>query len=335
MICTEQRPDGHVPSEGIVRNPNLVSEAGVGPREVSDTVGGRTMKLSADLVGTPLKKYQTKINWRETTNYAAAVQDNNPKYFDDREAAGIVSHPLFAAAVTWPVVSRLQTFIDSREFPAEVLMTQVHYTEHLVLHRLIRPGDKLSLTGSLQAILPHRAGTHAIICLNAEDRKGAPVFTEYIGAMLRGVDCGKGGQAGQIPLIPANDGKAAVLWTSDIPIDPLRPYIYDGCSNIEFPIHTSPKFAERVGLPGIILQGTATLAYAIRELVNNEADRDPARIAEIACRFSGMVRPGTDIKVCCTGKKSHEGFTDVYFEVYNCEGKKAIRAGYVKIMKRR
>jgi len=292
------------------------------------------MKINAGLVGTPLKNYRTTINRRETTNFAAAVEDDNPKYFDDREAEGIVSHPLFAVSVTWPVVSGLQTFIDSREFPSEVLMTQVHYTEQLVLHRLIRPGDELSITGSLQAFLPHRAGTHAIIRLNAEDGKGVPVFTEYIGAMLRGVDCGRGGQAGRIPLIPENDGKAAVLWTSDIPIDPLRPYIYDGCSNIEFPIHTSPKFAERVGLPGIILQGTATLAYAIRELVNKEADKDPARIAEIACRFNAMVRPGTDIKVCCTGKKSRADFTDVFFEVHNCEQKKAVRAGYVKILKR-
>jgi len=318
----------------MIRNPNLVSEAGVGPQEVTSTVEGCAVKLSADLVGIPLKNYQVKINRREITNYAAAVQDDNPKYFDDRRSQGIGSHPLFAVAVTWPVVSRLQTFIDSGEFPAEVLMTQVHYTEHLVLHRLIRPGDELSLTGSLQALLPHRAGTHAIIRLNAEDRKGGTVFTEYIGAMLRGVDCGKGGGAGQIPLIPKNDGKAAALWTSDIPIDPLRPYIYDGCSNIEFPIHTSPKFAEMVGLPGIILQGTATLAYALRELVNREADRDPARIAEIACRFSAMVRPGTDIQVCCTGKKPQAEFTDVFFEVQNCERGKAVRAGYVKIMKK-
>lgn len=290
------------------------------------------MKLNADLVGTPLKNYQTKITWRETTNYAAAIQDNNPKYFDDRQEDGIVSHPMFAVSVTWPVLSRLEKFIESKDFPKEILMTQVHYTEHLILHRLIRPGDELSLTGSLKAFLPHRAGTHAIICLDAKDQNGTLVFTEYIGAMLRGIDCGEGGKASQIPLIPENDSEAEVLWASDIHIDPLRPYVYDGCSNIEFPIHTSPKFAKAVGLPGIILQGTATLAYAIRELVNNEADKDPARISEIACRFTEMVRPGTDIKVYCTGKKSHNDFTDVFFEVQNSEQKKAIRSGYVKII---
>ncbi len=292
------------------------------------------MELNADLVGTPLKNYQTKINWRQITNYAAAIQDNNPKYFDDRQKDPILSHPMFPVSVTWPVLSRLEEFIESKGFPKEILMTQVHYTEHLILHRMIRPEDELSITGTLKAFLPHRAGTHIIICLDAKDRNAAPVFTEYIGAMLRGVSCGEGGSAGQVPLIPENKNKEKVLWTSVIHIDPLCPYVYDGCSNIEFPIHTSPKFAKAVGLPGIILQGTATLAYATRELVNNEADKDPARIAEIACRFTGMVQPGTDIKVCCTGKKSHKDFTNVFFEVQNSEQKKAIRSGYVKIMKR-
>ena len=292
------------------------------------------MKLDARLVGTRLLNYQTKISWRQTTNYAAAIEDNNPKYFDDRQDQGIVSHPMFAVSVTWPILSRLETFIDSKNFPKDVLMTQVHYTEHLMLHRLIRPGDELSLTGTLKAILPHRAGTHAIIRLDAEDQNGKPVFTEYIGAMLRGVDCGKGDTAGEIPVVPENDTQAEVLWASDIHIDPLRPYIYDGCSNIEFPIHTSPNFAGMVGLPGIILQGTATLAYAIRELVNNEADKDPGRILEIACRFTGMVLPGTDIKVLCTGKKTYKDYKDIFFEVQNSEQKKAIRSGYIKIMKR-
>jgi acyl dehydratase len=291
------------------------------------------VKLNSNLVGTLLKNYKTEINWRQTTNYAAAIQDNNPKYFNDLEEQGIVSHPMFSVSVTRPVLSHLGDYIESEDFPKDVLLTQVHYTEHLVLHRLILPGDKLTITGTLKAFLPHRAGTHAIICLDAKDNNGEPVFTEYIGAMLRGVDCGEGSKAGEVPLIPENDIGPDVLWESGIFIDPERPYIYDGCSNIEFPIHTSPKFAKMVGLPGIILQGTATLAYAIRELVNKEAGKDPSRVSEIACRFTGMVLPGTDIKVCCTGKRPNQEFTDIHFEVRNSDQKKAISNGYLKILK--
>lgn len=291
------------------------------------------MKLNVSLVGLPLTHYQTEINRRATTNYAAAVQDNNPDYFDDREGEGIAAHPMFAVAVTWPILSRLDAFIESDAFPQDVLMTQVHYSEHLILHRLMRPGDKLLIAGVLQAFLPHRAGTHAITCLKAADENGDPVFTEYTGAMLRGVDCGQGGTAGEMPSIPENDAGAQALWTSDIHIDPERPYIYDGCSDIVFPIHTSPAFARMVGLPGIILQGTATLAYAVREMVNREAGGDPDRISEIACRFTGMVRPGTDIQVRCTGRKVYADATDLFFEVRNSDQQKAVRSGYVKMGK--
>ncbi len=44
------------------------------------------MELNADLVGTLLKPYQTKITSRQITNYAAAIKDNNPEYFDDRKS---------------------------------------------------------------------------------------------------------------------------------------------------------------------------------------------------------------------------------------------------------
>jgi acyl dehydratase len=290
------------------------------------------MKLSPDLVGTILKSHQTQINWRQTTNYAAAVQDNNPVYYDDRSENNLLSHPLFPVSVTWPVLSRLDTFIESNVFPKAVLLTQVHYSEHLVLHRLIRPGDVLNISGSLAAFLPHRAGTHAIIRLRATDKNQAPVFTEYIGAMLRGVDCGRGKQSGDIPDVPKNTvpGENRV-WQSKIFIDPLQPYLYDGCTGIEFPIHTSPSFALAVGLPGIILQGTATLAYAVREIVNREAGMDPSRISQIACRFTGMVCPGTSIRVCCTEKNSYPDHADLFFQVKNSENQLAVRNGYVKI----
>lgn len=289
------------------------------------------MELSTDLVGTRLKTYQTIITRRQTTNYAAAIHDHNPVYFDDRTKKGINAHPLFPVSVTWPVLSHLDQFIDAKDFPMDVLLTQVHYSEHLILHRLIRPDDELTLTGKLKAFLPHRAGTHAIIAIEAMDNTGALVFTEYIGAMLRGIDCGVGKQAGEIPKVPEHTDEKDFVWQSDIYIDPLQPYVYDGCTNIEFPIHTSPKFAEAVGLPGIILQGTATLAYAVREIVNQEADMDPSKIKQIACNFTGMVIPDTQIKVCCTKKKSYEHYIDLFFQIQNNDDQKAIRNGYIKI----
>ncbi len=287
--------------------------------------------IDSALAGTPLRKCELPMSWRDTMNYAAAIGDANPRYFDDERPGGIIAHPVFPVAVTWKILGRIGEFIDSENFPNELLATQVHYTEHLEIHLPLSPGQLLAVEGSVAAILPHRAGTHVVIRLIARDGEGAPVFTEHIGAMLRGVECLGGGSGGElIPPVPAAPGQATALWEAPIVIDPLRPFVYDGCTDIFFPIHTSRQFARMVGLPGIILQGTATLAYAVTELVNRELDGDPGRVRSIACRFTGMILPGTDITVRLLGRDEKAGNRGLYFDVLNAGGERALSGGYLR-----
>jgi acyl dehydratase len=290
------------------------------------------MELNSNLVGTPLKPYRREITGRETMNYAAAVGDDNPRYFDDERDGGIVAPPLFSVAVTWPILERIWEYIDTDRFPPELLLTQVHHTEHLVFYRPIRPGDNLTVQGRIAAAWPHRAGTQVVICFEASDQKGRPVFTEHTGALLRGVSCTGGGQGREaLPVIPAGPQSDRPLWETTLPIEPLRPFIYDGCANIFFPIHTSKRFAHQVGLPGIILQGTATLALAAREILDREADGDPRKLQTFSGRFSGMVLPGTEIRIVLLGKSARPDGTDLHFSVYNAEGQPAISKGYAFI----
>jgi len=287
------------------------------------------MELSSSFVGTLLKEYRKEITWRETMNYAAAIGDNNPFYFDDEQEGGIIAPPMFSVAVTWPIQERIGEYIEFERFPKEVLFTQVHYTEHLAFHRPIKPGDLITVKGKIIAILPHRSGTQVVICFEALDREGKLVFVEHTGALMRGVSCADEG-LGQdsLPSVPSFQEKEKPLWETAIPIDPLTPFLYDGCTNIFFPIHTSKRFARQVGLPGIILQGTATLAFAAREIINREIAGHPWKLQALSCRFTGMVFPGTRIQVKLLNKTSHSNGTDLHFVVQNHKGQKAISQGY-------
>lgn len=292
------------------------------------------MEISSEFVGYRLKDYETEVSWRDTMNYAASIGDNNPYYFDDERPDGIIAPPMFSVALTWPISERIWDYIETRDFPKEIIATQVHYTEHLKFHRPVRPGDKLEIKGKIAAILPHKAGTHIVIRFDAFDKEGSPTFTEHIGAMMRGVKCtDKGRGAEDLPKVPRYSRDNAPIWEAVIPIGPLASFIYDGCTNIFFPIHTSVKFAHLVGLPGIILQGTATLAYALRELTNKEAGGNPFELKFTYCRFTGMVTPGTNIKVQLIQKENRDIGTDLFFVVLNAEGKKAISDGYARLEK--
>jgi len=289
------------------------------------------MIINSSYVNTQLKEYSTVVNWQNIMYYAAAIGDDNPLYFND-QGRTVIAPPMFAVATTWPVSGNIIEFLEDKSFPTEVLKKQVHYTEHLILHKPISAGEHISIKGSIAAIIKHHAGTVIVIRYNAYDNNGEPVFTEYIGGMIRGVQCSEDFRGLEnIPTVPNWVVREQPVWEKQIHIDRMRPYIYEGCSGLAFPIHTSVNFAKAVGLPDIILHGTATLALAIREITNSEADKDPTMIKEISCRFTGMVIPGTNIKVQLDGVVENGNSRDIFFKVLNDKGLKAISGGYVKI----
>jgi acyl dehydratase len=218
------------------------------------------------------------------------------------------------------------------DFPYEILLSQVHYTEHLCFHRLVVPGDRLSIKGRLAAIVPHRAGTLMVMRYDACDERGGLVFTEHTGGLIRGVVCSDGGAgAEQLPDVEEVGVEDSPRWEATIFVSKEAPFIYDGCTNICFPIHTSVKFARQVGLPGIIYQGTAILALGVREVIDREMGGDPGRVKAISCRFTGMVAPGSEIRVQASGCVEKEDHADITFAVFNSEGKKVVSDGLVSV----
>ena len=292
------------------------------------------MQIGSELVGRMMKEYQAEITWRQTTNYAAAVQDVNPLYFDDRREAGLIAPPLFPVAITWPIVANIYEYLDLG-YPPEILMRMVHYSEYMAIHRPVRPGDRLSITGTVAAVLPESKGTHVIFKFPALDKVGAPVFTEYIGGLLRGVGCTDAGRSiDGIPVVPAAHDGADSVWEAERFIPPEAPYLYDGCTGIVFPIHTSPAFAGAVGLPGIIYHGTATLAHAARELVHREAGGDSMRVRAVGCRFRGMVIAGTAIRIQLLRRRQTGSECELFFRVLNDAGKEAVSGGWMALENR-
>lgn len=289
------------------------------------------MKIDSSLVGRELAGLKHEVNWRETMNYAAAVGDANPRYFDDTSQNGIVAPPLYVVAVTWPFIENVQIQLGNA-LPPEVYINMVHATEHIVFHRPIRPGDRLDIAGEVAAVLPSLKGTLMVLKLEATDSDGQKVFTEFGGAFFRGIGGTESGRGKEnLPVLPRWKIPSVPQWSVEIPTRQEAAHVYDGCTNIVFAIHTSSAFARSVGLPDAILQGTATLAMAAREIVNQEAGSDPTRLREISCRFSGMVTPGTSIRVELLQKEEGPEGKLLSFRVLNAEGRPALQKGFVRI----
>ena len=288
------------------------------------------MEIDSAFVGTQFSPYQTVVQARQTTNYAAAIGERDACYFDDIRPEGVIAHPVFPVAVTWPITLHPDRYLRDSRFPLELMAMQVHHSEDIALHHPVRPGQILTVAGTVAAILPHRAGTRVVMRYAAADDGGRPVFTEHIGALLRGVRCSDDGRSlPGLPDEPPPDPSGEPVWQQGIAIDPALPYIYDGCSDIVFPIHTSPAFARGVGLPGIILQGTATLALAVRELLGRESGLHPSAVTGVACRFTGMVLPGSRISVRLFQRTAVDGRLTLSFDVIDAESRPVLRKGRI------
>ncbi len=279
--------------------------------------------IDSALVGRELPQIERAVTWRETTNYAAALGDARPRYLDDTDPRGLIAPPVFAVAVTWPLLTGVQALL-----PPEALPTIVHAGEHLVFQRAIRPGDRLRLNGRVAAVLPKSGSTLLVLRADAVDRQGAPVFTEFSSSILRGVPCaGEGRGADELPPAPDWPAPNATIWETVVPVARELPFVYDAATDIVFAIHTSRSFARMVGLPDLILQGTATLALAVREIIDREAGGEPERVREIVCRFTGLVIPGGAIRVQLT----HRDGDRRGFQVLNDAGQVAVKDGLVRL----
>lgn len=287
------------------------------------------MEFHANLVGLKSKCHKVDITWRESMNYAAAVQDDNPYYLDDSREEGIVAPPMMAVALTWPLSERFEDFWGPFTTP-EVLSRQVHYTEHIIWHRCMRPGDSLTIQGELVRVTPFRTSTNMVVCYTATDSAGNIVFEEYLGAMLRGVTCVGEGQTRELPSVPEVSDNDATVWEKPVEIGPLAAHVYDGCTGVVFPIHTSVKFARSVRLPGILYQGVATLSVAVKEVLNAEGAGNPYRLRAVNGCFTGMVFPNSTIQVRLLGRAPMERGVGLFFDVL-ANGRKAVSDGYVEL----
>ncbi|MFH1092215.1 MAG: MaoC family dehydratase N-terminal domain-containing protein, partial [Pseudomonadota bacterium] len=254
------------------------------------------MELNSSLAGTKLPSLEREVTWRETMNYAAAIGDVNPRYMDDTSPAGIVAPPLFVVAVTWPSIEWIFGHLKATVSP-DIADTMVHVGEHLIYHRLIYPGDRLKVDGRVIAVRPTSAGALLVSRLEVTDERGDPVAVEYNDLIALGVRCSDSGRSLEgLPVLPQWEGMAA-LWEVEISIPRRAAHLYDAGTGAFFAYHTSVAAARRSGFPDIILQGRAAMSLVAKEILEAEADGDPHRLREIACRFSGIIIPGTNIRL--------------------------------------
>jgi acyl dehydratase len=288
------------------------------------------MPLLSAIVGTASESITSDIDARWTMAYAAALGDTVPCYMDTLAPDRLVAHPLFPVCFEWPL------FVGARRLPqapgltADEARRGVHATHDLILHRLVRPPEKLRTRMTIVGVEQRKPGAYQVTRLDTVDAAGKPVCTSYYGSIFRGVAVEGGDRIAEVPRAPGLHGAGRVpIARFRLPIAAGLAHVYTECARIWNPIHTDAAVAAGAGLPQIILHGTATLALAVSRIVEAEADGDPRRVARLAGRFGAMVLMPSELTLRVLLHETGEDGTGIFFEVLNAAGEPAIRSGYL------
>jgi acyl dehydratase len=161
-----------------------------------------------------------------------------------------------------------------------------------------------------------------------EDEAGEPVVEQYMAAFFRGaqLDVHEGEPLtehgfpedvrGSQPFAQVTHG-----------YDPDQTQRYSKASGDPMPIHLDEDFAKSVGLPGIIVHGMCTMAFASRAVVQTACPDDPARVRRLAVRFSRIVLPSEKV----TTSVWDAGDGRFPFETVSDNGNVAIKDGLAEV----
>ena len=288
------------------------------------------MAIPTALVGMSVDALEHRVDERWTMAYAAALGDHRPEYFDTTRPDGIVAHPLFAVCPEWPVIVSSRSLSEELGIPHREVITSVHATHDVVVHRLVRPGDVLTTSLEIVGLVDKKPGAMSSTRLRTVDADGQPVATTTQAGIYLGVPA-DGDAAPDPDPPPPIDGDARAGEPIEVAVHVAAgaAHTYTECARIWNPIHTDKAVALQAGLEDIILHGTANLAHGVSAVVEHVAG-DPRLVRRIACRFAAMVlMPSTLTVRIWSANHTDDGRRTVPFDVLNEAGDPAVANGLI------
>ena len=292
------------------------------------------MPVNTAVVGCTTDPVIHEVDERWIMAYSASLGDIQACYLDTTRETGIVAHPLFAICPEWPAIEASRALLQPRGLLADERNRVVHGTHDVQIHRLIRPTDRLRSQATVVSVEAKAPGALTLVRIDTRDENGHPVATTIQGHVYRDVAVVGEPQpaCAEIPPRPVRiSDRLARFGTFSHPIGANAAHLYTECARIWNPVHTDVAVAKAAGLPDIILHGSATLALAVSNIVEQLGGGEPRRVRRIYGNFRGMVLMPSTIHVNVYAPDERADGVDVRFEVVNAEGQAAVADGLVTL----
>jgi acyl dehydratase len=258
--------------------------------------------------------------WRcdrhEMTAYADATNDPNPRY----RGPAPVAPPMYHVR---PLMGLLETLVADPDLAFDRLRL-VHGEHAMSFARPLRHDDVLHLTAELTAHAEKPSGRVATFAIRG-DVGGERVLDGTTTFFIRSATPPPKDGPKEKKAEPAAPPPPDLVVAQPVALD--QAVRYAPASGDHNPIHLDEAVAKKAGLPGTILHGLCSMAFAARDLCDHLGGGDPARLASIAVRWSKPVLPGSTLSLQVWGKAPGP----VTFVVLGPDGKPVITDGRAEL----
>lgn len=261
--------------------------------------------------------------------YAAATNDSDPRHL-----AGDVAPPVFAVVPVWEAMMGAVTDVT----PPGAINQVVHSEQDIRPRRPMVPGDVIRSRAAVTGVTVRGLGTTLVARSESRDEAGAIVNQQWFTMFFRSVSEGdSGGDSPPDHKLTAAVKAGGVVAELGYPVDPDQTYRYADASGDRLAIHLDDELARSVGLPGIIVHGLCTLAFAARAVIAHACPRQSERLRRLAVKFSRPVLPGETVTTrLYDAGPSDDGSSDASlaafgFEVVNPAGQAVVKDGRAEV----
>ena len=270
-------------------------------------------------VGTPATEH---VERRWLMNYAASVGDENPVWYDTTAEAPLPAHPAYVSQLEWVAIDQLLEHLV--ELSPEERFLGVQSFVDTTIHRPVKATQELVSIAEVAGVESCPAGARLTVRIETVSEAGAQVSTSFVGMVYRSVEV-VGRIAPTLPAIPTDDRWAAERARDGrVHLSSIAPHVFSECARDYSPIHTDLAVATSAGLPGLILHGTATMAFFLSDVVRHEAAGDPL-VRRFTARFGAMVLCPSILSLRVT---PHMHDSSIHkLEAFTQDGGLAIKAG--------
>ncbi|MCY4388843.1 MAG: MaoC/PaaZ C-terminal domain-containing protein [Desulfurellaceae bacterium] len=275
------------------------------------------MGLNRDLLGKEYDPQAYVVSAEATTAYARAYNEDNAWFFEADRPAGILAPPLFGAVASW---LSLMTVVTDAELNVDVLRL-VHSQQDMRFFHPIIPGDMITSTARIVAIEEQPGGESLAVDLHCCNQTGETVQRITFTAFIRG-------QGRRSRTRVATGETPEPLHRVSQTIDADQAFRYANASGDRNPIHIDEDIAKLAGLPGIIVHGLCTLAFASKAIIDSVCEKDPRRLRRLSAGFARPVLPGQTITTAIWPDTNPGSYR---YETVNPSGRAVIKPGYAEI----